>query len=260
MNHIVSENSNLEKKKKHLPRLVEFLIVILIICVLLLLLYPAVQQAREIAKYKSPSRRHLKYLGLAISNFDYVQTENSSWERPVDSSGAPLHSWMTDLLPYIDESAMAAEIDYSQAWDTSENKNVFTITIPKFFNPDLSDVPHQNVQGYGLSHYSANSHLIPFNKTRNLTTVKMHDGQSNTLLIGEIDSSFPAWGDPTNLRDPIRGLKGGPNAYGRPGGEGVFFLFADGSVHLLNKDTDPAVLKALSTPAGGETFPLQQAR
>jgi prepilin-type N-terminal cleavage/methylation domain-containing protein/prepilin-type processing-associated H-X9-DG protein len=46
------------------------------------------------------------------------------------------------------------------------------------------------------------------------------------------------------------------NRWGSPYSGGVPMLFADGSVHLINYNTDPAVVLAFCTPNGGETVSL----
>lgn len=258
MNHSQTSETPRENRKKGPSKFTEFLIVLMIISFLILLLYPVVQQAREKYQVRANNRRNLKNLGLPLNN--YAEDLRQKVKSQEDQTQTPPQSWMTAMLPYLDEAAMAAEIDESQSWNAPANKQVFSIVLPAFLNPFMPEGPQQNSKGYALTHYSANTHLFPFTKTRNLETVKLADGLSNTIMIGEINSSLPAWGDPTNLRDPVRGLDGCPDCYGSPDREGAFMLFGDGSVRCLNKATDPRILEALSTPAGGEEFPLQPSK
>jgi prepilin-type processing-associated H-X9-DG protein len=81
------------------------------------------------------------------------------------------------------------------------------------------------------------------------------DGLSNTLLAGEVNGNFKPWGYPANWRDPALGINKSPDGFGSPWRrrKGANFLFADGSIHFIQDDIDPVILKALSTPDGGET-------
>jgi hypothetical protein len=78
------------------------------------------------------------------------------------------------------------------------------------------------------------------------------DGTSNTIAIGEVNHAFRPWGDPANWRDPAIGLNRRGGFGGPPGNGGARFVLADGSVRFLSNDTDPAVMKSLATPAGGD--------
>ena len=258
MNYSHSSESSPENKKTGLSRIIEVFVVLLIMLFLFLTLYPAVQHVREQEQARANSRRNLRSLVLPLSN--YAEDFREKVKSQEDQIQTPPQSWITAMLPYLDEAAMAAEIDDSQSWDAPANKQVFSIVLPAFLNPYMPEGPQQNSEGYALTHYSANSHLFPFTKSRNLATVKFADGLSNTIVIGEINSSLPAWGDPGNLRDPVRGLDGCSDCYGSPDREGAFMLFGDGSVRCLDKATDPRILEALSTPAGGEVFPLQPSK
>ncbi|HSG72035.1 MAG TPA: hypothetical protein VLA12_16575, partial [Planctomycetaceae bacterium] len=82
------------------------------------------------------------------------------------------------------------------------------------------------------------------------------DGTSYTILAGEINEGFVAWGTPINTRDPAKGLNKGPETFGSPYPSGVQLLLVDGSVQLLSNDIDLTVLKALATPTGGESVKL----
>ena len=81
------------------------------------------------------------------------------------------------------------------------------------------------------------------------------DGLSNTLLAGEAAGNFKPWGYPANARDPALGINKTPDGFGGPwiSKKGANFMFADASIRFFTDDIDPAVLKALSTPNGGES-------
>ena len=77
----------------------------------------------------------------------------------------------------------------------------------------------------------------------------------DALLAGEAAGNFKPWGSPTNWRDPALGLRTTPDGFGGPNRHGTAFAIADGSVRMIDNKIDPQVLKALSTPNGGEIVP-----
>ena len=104
--------------------LVELLVVIAIIGMLIALLLPAVQAAREAARRMQCSN-FLKQWGLALHTFHdaHNRIPNNGWDRtwcegyarPGALNGRPIegvkyYSWRTLLLPYIEQSAMYAEL------------------------------------------------------------------------------------------------------------------------------------------------------
>ncbi len=80
----------------------------------------------------------------------------------------------------------------------------------------------------------------------------VRDGTATTIMAGEVTTGFKAWGDPRNWRDLRLGLNQDPEGFASPSPGGVNFLMVDGSVRFIKNSVDPKVLKALSTPAGGE--------
>jgi hypothetical protein len=95
-------------------------------------------------------------------------------------------------------------------------------------------------------------HVFPGNHGLKLPK-DFSDGTSNTLLYGEVSAGFRPWGHPLNVRDPARGLRPTADAFHGPSSAGINFALADGSVRTVLPTVSPAVLKALATPAGGET-------
>jgi len=112
--------------------LIELLVVILIIGVLMALLLPAVNSAREAARAVQ-SKNNLKQISLATQQFNsamafyppsYVTLEYNSID-PTDSSlqafpgynhleGYSIH---VQLLPYMEQSLIAEEIDYAKPYN-----------------------------------------------------------------------------------------------------------------------------------------------
>jgi len=98
--------------------LVELLVVIAIIGTLIGLLLPAVQSARESAR-RSACSNNAKQLGLAMLNFESVQKylppfrdrNLNSWDVGYVANSD--HSWVTMILPYIEEPNLYNSISAS---------------------------------------------------------------------------------------------------------------------------------------------------
>jgi prepilin-type N-terminal cleavage/methylation domain-containing protein len=103
--------------------LVELLVVIAIIGILIALLLPAVQAAREAAR-RSQCLNNLKQVGLAIVNFESTNNylpPGAIWGFPNEDGSLPQapahHTWLTLILPYMEESALYDSVDLdAPAW------------------------------------------------------------------------------------------------------------------------------------------------
>ena len=136
----------------------------------------------------------------------------------------------------------------TRPWNDPKNADNFKGVIPVFVNPVLAE--RRDADGFGLSHLAANSWVLSANKSMKLGDIT--DGTANTILFGEVNSNFQPWGHPVNWRDPSLGLNQVPQGFGGVFKQGVLFVMADGSVRTLKADISLSVLKALSTPRGGE--------
>jgi prepilin-type N-terminal cleavage/methylation domain-containing protein len=92
---------------RHGFTLVELLVVITIIAILIALLLPAVQAAREAARRARCSNNE-KQIALALLN--YHTTYNSFPPGIISGWG---YSWGAYVLPYIEQDALAAKLQFS---------------------------------------------------------------------------------------------------------------------------------------------------
>lgn len=216
--------------------------------ILAALLLPAVQQAREAAR-RTQATNELKIIGLGAHNFHDVHghfpplSADGSQDPGVTS---PI-SFHTSLLPYIDQQTLYGGIDKSIPWNDPANQMSYSMVVPTFLSPQYEEKTAPN--GYALTHFVPSVHLIRDGKPISMREVT--DGTSNTVLAGQINAAFPAWGDPDNARDPAAGLGGGPNAFGGKQGGGLI-LMMDGSARFVSQNVAPGVLQAIATPDGGE--------
>ncbi len=109
--------------------LIELLVVIAIIAVLIALLLPAIQQAREAAR-RSQCKNNLKQIGVAVHNFHDTFNGivplcmNPTVEGTQDANYCSA-AWTVMLLPYLEQSTLYNQINFSQAMDSATNAAVF---------------------------------------------------------------------------------------------------------------------------------------
>jgi prepilin-type N-terminal cleavage/methylation domain-containing protein/prepilin-type processing-associated H-X9-DG protein len=119
--------------------LVELLVVIAIIGTLVGLLLPAVQAAREAAR-RSSCVNNMKQLALGCQNYHDSKQQLPSHVSPGGNTGV---SWLALILPFIEQSAAAAEVQplnpsYAGT-NSAQNRNVARIRIASFFCPSFSN-------------------------------------------------------------------------------------------------------------------------
>src|SRR5262245_41831988 len=137
--------------------LIELLVVIAIIAVLIGLLLPAVQKVREAAARASCSN-NLKQIGLGIYNYE----NNFGYFPPSGTQvgTTKYHSFHSYMLPYIEQSQVAALIQYDKPlYDPANMKpplgtntgNPFGTKVSPFLCPSAPD----RMADYGLIGYLA---------------------------------------------------------------------------------------------------------
>ena len=186
------------------------------------------------------------------------------WDDDGTGFETGLHGWMTALLPYLDQSELVGAIDRTKPWNDPVNFPAMSRPVPVFLVPDVEHVP--NGQGYATTHYSGvggeiltdqgRVSLGVFGRDSHVTRFDITDGLSQTMIAGEINRAFPAWGNPGNWRQTGRGLNQEVAGFGNADGTGAHFLMADGSVRFFPNRTSPEVLDRLSTRDAGDNAGL----
>ena len=154
MNHRVALGSNAAEHPTRDPTqgftLVELLVVIAIMGILVALLLPAVNTARAAARGTRCSI-NLRQLGLAIHNFESANRhfppgyQSRSLTSPPDMTrdantwdAAPGWGWAALLLPYVEESSLAAGLRLTESiWEIG-HRELVSQEIPTFLCPSSS--------------------------------------------------------------------------------------------------------------------------
>jgi hypothetical protein len=215
---------------------------------------PILESSGHETRGRITSINNLKQIGLAAHLY-----HDRCYRLPpggtFNEHGEMQHSWETILLPFMEYEALYRQVDQKQPWSHRDNVQAFQTVVREFNNPAVPAQKDSTPYGYALSHYAANRRVLGPNTQIGFQDAT--DGTANTIMAGEVNANFKPWGHPINWRDPADGLNKSPDGFGSPRKSGVTtqMLMMDGSVRSLPRDTDPAVLKALATPAGGEKLP-----
>ncbi len=172
--------------------LVELLIVIAIIGILISLLLPAVQSAREAAR-RAQCQNKLMQFGLALQLYHQAHEALPSGVR--DDAGPIRHepkgkhySWITQILPYVQQQNTHRKIDFSAGVYTQANLQVRGLGITLFACPShRSEGPASDYAG---CHHDADApidvdnHGVLFLNSA-VRFDQISDGRSHTLFVGE---------------------------------------------------------------------------
>lgn len=231
------------------------------------LLLPAVQQAR-IAARRAQSMNNMKQIGLALHN--YHDSFNTFPRGAVENAKLKPEkqlSWITQILPFIDQAVVSERIKQDQAWDSGDNATMAALRLFVLLNPQVVESPEQkfgNTNYVGMAGVGKDSLTMTkpdktcgiFGYNRSTKIQQITDGTSNTIMVTEVFKDFTPW---AQAQGSIRALTSKPYINGADGIGGPFrggchVLLGDGSVRFVSKDIDPKTLEALSTMAGNEVI------
>lgn len=185
--------------------LIELLVVIAIIAVLIGLLLPAVQKVRE-ASSRLQCANNLKQIGLAIVNYESTHKRFPPSKLAVANNIN--HSWLTLMLPYIEQDNLYAKYKRDLNWDHAQNREAIRTTVKTYTCPSTPEDPNRraglNANAPAITDYAAlvevtdqlmNTGLVartpaPANKSvltnsAGTRVQEILDGASNTMLAIE---------------------------------------------------------------------------
>jgi prepilin-type N-terminal cleavage/methylation domain-containing protein/prepilin-type processing-associated H-X9-DG protein len=222
--------------------LIELLVVVAIIAVLIGLLLPAVQKVRQ-AALRAQCQNNLKQIGLGLHNFHDVNGRFPSGLMVPVGTGAPgaiqasdcpggrlqncpqpplpgkWGSWLTWLLPYVEQGALFAQVDLNdREYNYCGSPTSPGATPLAVYLCPADYVPQKTIQYttyyFGVNSYfgNAGSKAWPLSAASfdgvlyynsRVRIMDVTDGTSNTLLAGERYSK-----DPDLTDDQLAGIRG----------------------------------------------------
>lgn len=250
--------------------LVELLVVITIIGILVSLLMPAVQMARESAR-QTQCRNNLKQLALACRSYE---TNHGVFAPGHTDYGGNEHSWMTLILPFIEQQALYDLYDFDKRWSHAANRPVKETDLAMQLCPSANrqdkgqgDYAGMNgsrglpglPSGYPVGHsYHAGMMIAvgPSLGNAYLRAGGVRDGLSHTLMIvesaGRTDGNrFWADAHQTFAQHGPLGVSSNNEMFSQHP-NGVMVAFADGRVAYIPTTVPLTVIDKLSTRARGE--------
>jgi hypothetical protein len=180
---------------------------------------------------------------------------------PAAVSGRPVSSWRIRLLPYLDRSSFAERYHWDKEWDAEDNRPFQYETMIEYDCP--SRPQKTDSRGRFLTAYVCPTGAgTMFAGENGIAMGSITDGSANTLMLLEACGTRIVWTEPRDID-----VGSTPAGINQPGAEadrsdgvlssyhyrGALAALADGSVMFLNENTDPEILKALLTAAGGES-------
>jgi prepilin-type N-terminal cleavage/methylation domain-containing protein len=272
--------------------LVELLVVIAIIGILVALLLPAVQAARESAR-RTQCQNNMKQLVTAMhvyhDAYNRFPPGHTGWGTTTQTNYQ--HSWMTLILPFVEEQALYDQYDFNLVWNQGTNArnvtraragNLSVQLCPSSEHVDLAQGDYAGINGCGsynhdgvairdgyLSGECYNAGFLPatgpmFPENSAVGIQHCTDGTNYTMMLGEDAGRVDAnrfWGDAHQTfghHAATINTKTDPPEAARSNElfsdhpSGLYIGLGGGNVRFLNENVSERVIDFITTKAQGE--------
>ncbi len=159
-------------------------------CVLLML--PAVSNAREAARRMQCSN-NLKQIALALHN--YHDTHKSFPPAYIaDENGRPMHSWRVLILPFLESSPLHRQYRFDEPWDGPNNRRLAAFVPPPYQCPS-----QVYADGSRTSYLAVVGPRTAWPDAAGSRLKDFVDGTPNTIMVIEADPYEVNWMEPRDL-------------------------------------------------------------
>jgi len=158
--------------------------------ILAMMLLPAVSQVRGAAR-RVQAQNQVRQIVLAAHNYHSAFGKFPNDKKSED--GQALHSWRTELLPFLEQMNLADQIDKDIAWDEGTNVEYTSYEVATFISPRGGN------ESPGLTHFVAVVDVDTVMGKEKVTFDDIADGTPFTGLLIEFPESDIQWGQPKDV-------------------------------------------------------------
>ena len=211
---------------------------------------PAMTQNWRDTGYRERRMNRFKQIALAMLNYESAQKSYPP-HASYDAEGRPLLSWRVHVLPYLEQSQLYQQFHLDEPWDSEHNRKLIDQMPEVFSDPDPSVRAAIGDQGRTTYVVPVGEGLL-FGSKEGKPIKEVIDGTSNTILALEVvPERAVVWTKPADwevdLTNAMAGLK-------REDRDGFVAGWCDGHASYMSNANDPALIKKVLTPAGGEDY------
>ncbi len=191
----------------------------------------------------SSTTNRLRLIGLAMHNY-YDQHKCFPPAVLHQSEGSPPYSWRVALLSNLgrEEYELHKQYRFDEAWDGPNNRKLLE-KIPEVYRSTNEPSGSTNASVFVLTGPGT-----VFDDGEGTSFREIHDGSSNTILAVEARRDIP-WTKPEDIPyDPAKPLP----ELGGSDPSGFYAVLCDGSVRLIRRTVEEAVLRALIDKSDGQ--------
>lgn len=169
----------------------ERIVLVGVFLMVIALLLPAVEAAREAARHSSYIG-HVTQLRVALQNYALVNgTLPSVCSR--DATGAPLHSWRTALLPFIEHQSLLSTIQLDEPWNSPGNAQAASTHVGYY------QCPSHAAAATAPSYFAVIGENTAWPTYGSRKPADITDPHEVTLLLIEAAHKPSSWAAPTDF-------------------------------------------------------------